>query len=122
MNLFTETIGRLGKLLLAALAVAAIVVPAAGARTDIGMGRVDADAWGVSEYAQPTVPVRGENYYARGIPAQISTSQPSASASGSGAFQWGDAGIGAGFAVGLTALMGGGLIIVRRQRGTLMAS
>jgi hypothetical protein len=122
MNLFTDTISRLGKLLLAAVAVATIVVPTAAARTDIGMGLVDADAWGVSEYAQPSVPVRGENYYARGIPKHISTSQPLASAPSSDAFQWGDAGIGAGFALGLTALTGGGLLVVRRQRGALKTS
>jgi len=158
MNLFTHKMHRLGGLLVAALALAAILVPPAIARVDMGMGRVDADASGVSEDAQPTPPVRGENYYAGGLDAQVRrwkgflgtqaaldaekaaatgwivlhksgvvvskrrASEPAAAQSSSTAFQWGDAGIGAGFAFGLTALAGGGLLVARRQRGAVSAS
>jgi hypothetical protein len=60
------------------------------------------------------VPVRGENYYARGIP----TSTPNtiaASPSTSTDFQWGDAGIGAGVIFGLTALLAVGAAFRRHQ-------
>jgi hypothetical protein len=122
MNASTHKMRRLGILLVTALAVAAIVIPAAAARHDMGMGLVDADAWGVSEYAQPTSSVKGENYYARGIPAHLPPSTPAVSASSSTAFQWGDAGIGAGLALGLTVLTTGGLLVARRQRGALRTS
>jgi hypothetical protein len=104
MKVSTHKMRRLGILLVAALAVAAILVPAAAARHDMGMGRVDADAWGVSEYAP-----------------QSHTSK-SAAASSTIGFQWGDAGIGAGLALGLTALTGSGMLVVRRQRGALRTS
>jgi hypothetical protein len=122
MNLLTNKISRLGTLLIATLAIAAIIVPAAAARVDMGMGRVDADAWGVSEYAQQVPPVKGENYYARGVSVRIPTLNPPASTSSSNSFQWGDAGVGASFALGFTALAGAGLLVIRRQRGPLKAS
>jgi hypothetical protein len=147
MKASTHNMHRLGKLLVAALAVAAIAVPNAAARTDMGMGRVDADVWGVSEYAQPGPAVKGENYYARGLATQApGSAQPcrwcprqsydvrgfrfpthaglisAATVSSSTDFQWADAGIGAGIALGLTALAGGAVLVVRRQRGQLKTS
>jgi hypothetical protein len=147
MKASTHKMRRLGELLVAALVVAAIAVPASAARTDMGMGRVDADVWGVSEYAQPGHAVKGENYFARGLPTQApSPAQPcrwcprqsydargfrlpthtglasAATVSPSTDFQWGDAGIGAAIALGLTALSGGAVLVVRRQRGHLRTS
>jgi hypothetical protein len=147
MKASTHTMRRLCKLLIAAVVAAAIAVPAAGARTDAGIGRVDADVWGVSEYAQPGPAVKGENYYARGLPTKAAASSvpcswcprqsydthglrlptradPSSAAtvSPSSDFEWGDAGIGAGIAVGLTALAGGGALLARRHRGHLRTS
>jgi hypothetical protein len=121
MKASTHKMRRLGKLLVWMLVFAAIAVPAAGARTDAGMGRVDADVWGVSEYAQPGPTVRGENYYARGIPREIVLA-PRPTVSPSTGFQWGDAGIGAGIAFALTLLAGGSVLVVRRQRGQLRTS
>ena len=147
MKASTHKMRRLVKLLVATVVAAAIAVPAAGARTDAGMGRVDADVWGVSAYAQTGPSVKGENYYARGLPTQApSSAQPcrwcprqsyavrgfrfpthaglisAATVSSSTDFQWGDAGIGAGIALGLTALAGGAVLVVRRQRGLLRTS
>jgi hypothetical protein len=117
----THMMRRLCKLLVATAVAAAIAVPAAGARTDMGMGRVDADVWGVSEYAQPGPAVSGENYYARGLPTEV-VIPPAPEVSRSTDFQWSDAGIGAGIALTLTALAGGGVLVVRRQRGHLRTS
>jgi hypothetical protein len=146
MKASTHKMRRLVKLLVATVVAAAIAAPAAGARTDVGMGRVDADVWGVSEYAQPGPAVKGENYYARGLPTQAGSALPcrwcprqsydahgvrlpmqsgpssAATASPSTNFQWGDAGIGAGFTLGLTALAAGGALLARRQRGHLRTS
>jgi hypothetical protein len=60
------------------------------------------------------VPVRGENYYARGIPGSTPAA-PLATPSTSTDFQWGDAAIGAGALFGLTALIAMA-IGVRRHR------
>src|SRR5919201_1756611 len=76
MKASTHKMRRLVKLLVATVVAAAIAAPAAGARTDVGMGRVDADVWGVSEYAQPGPAVKGENYYARGLPTQAGSALP----------------------------------------------
>jgi hypothetical protein len=121
MRLSTHRVRQLTKLVVSMLVFAAIAVPAAGARTDAGTGRVDADVWGVSEYTQPGPAVKGENYYARGLPTvTVVPSTPTSSRSID--FQWGDAGILAGIALGVTALAGGGVLVVRRQRGQLRIS
>jgi hypothetical protein len=65
-------------------------------------------------------PVKGENYYARGLPTSVPSSGPGPSTSTD--FQWGDAGIGAGSAFGLAALVAGGMLVLRRQRGHLRTS
>ena len=60
------------------------------------------------------VPVKGENYYARGIPNGAPTT-PTAAPTTSTDFQWGDAAIGAGTLFGLAALAAMG-IGLRRHR------
>jgi len=60
------------------------------------------------------VPVKGENYYARGIPTSAPTAV-AAAPSTSTDFQWGDAAIGAGVLFGLTALIATG-VGLRRHR------
>jgi hypothetical protein len=60
------------------------------------------------------VPVKGENYYARGIPNTTPTTI-AASPSTSTDFQWGDAGIGAGVIFGLMALIAAGVGLRRHQ-------
>ena len=60
------------------------------------------------------VPVKGENYYARGLPSSTPTTFVSAPSSSTD-FQWGDAGIGAGALLGLMVLAAGALG-VRRHR------
>lgn len=47
---------------------------------------------------------------------------PEVTVSGSSDFQWEDAGVGAGFALGALALTGGGVLAVRRQRSHLRTS
>jgi hypothetical protein len=66
------------------------------------------------------VPVKGENYYARGIPNTSPTSVVAAPSTSTD-FQWGDAAIGAGTLFGLVGLaaMGVGL---RRHRVHLRTS
>jgi hypothetical protein len=56
------------------------------------------------------------------IISQGNASKPAPDLSRSTAFQWGDASIGAGFALGLTALASGGMLLVRRRRGGLKTS
>jgi hypothetical protein len=56
-----------------------------------------------------------------GIPAGRD-SNPAPALPSSAAFQWGDAGIGAGFALGFVTLASGGALVVRRQRGALRPS
>jgi hypothetical protein len=60
------------------------------------------------------VPVMGENYFARGLPTSTPTNLASAP-SDSTNFQWGDAGIGAAALLGLMAIVAGA-IGLRRHR------
>jgi hypothetical protein len=109
---------RLIALLVAVVAVAAaIAVPAATAGTDTGIG-VPAGRDGVDTGAV----VKGENYYARGLPAQAPAPAPAPIAPTSTAFQWGDAGIGAASSFGIVALAFGGVLVLRRRRVHLRMS
>jgi hypothetical protein len=60
------------------------------------------------------VPVTGENYFARGLPTSTPTNLVSGP-SNSTDFQWGDAGIGAAALLGLMAIVAG-LVSLRRHR------
>jgi len=60
------------------------------------------------------VPVKGENYYARGLPTSTPTTFASAPSTSTD-FQWGDAGIGAAALLGLMGLAAGALGL-RRHR------
>jgi hypothetical protein len=60
------------------------------------------------------VPVKGENYYARGLPSSTPTTFASAPSTSTD-FQWGDAGIGAGALLGLMGLAAG-VLGLRRHR------
>jgi hypothetical protein len=66
------------------------------------------------------VPVKGENFYARGIP-NVSPTTVVATPSTSTDFQWGDAAIGAGTLFGLVALVASA-VGLRRQRFHLRTS
>jgi hypothetical protein len=100
------------------LAVIAIAVIAFGAVAAVAHAKptpaTHAKPVGMSHAYGVQAPVRGENYYARGIP----TSTPNTivvSPSTSTNFQWGDAGIGAGIVFGLTALLAVGVAFRRHQ-------
>jgi hypothetical protein len=73
-------------------------------------------ARGLPESSSPVVnvPVTGENYFARGLPTSTPTNLASAP-SDSTNFQWSDAGIGAAALVGLMAIVAGA-IGLRRHR------
>ena len=67
------------------------------------------------------VPVKGENYYARGGLGPVDTGTPPA-ASSSTDFQWGDFGIGVSGVLALVALTAAMVIGLRRHRGHLRTS
>jgi MYXO-CTERM domain-containing protein len=66
------------------------------------------------------VPVKGENYFARGLPTSTPTTFASAPSTSTD-FQWADAGIGAGALLGLMALAAAALGL-RRHRFHLRTS
>jgi hypothetical protein len=101
MNRQPDTKSRLRRLLVPLFLAATIAPPAATAGTDTGIG----------------IPAGRD-----GVELTTHYQYPRSAAAGTTAFQWGDAGIGAGFALGLTTLAGGGILLARRQRGTLSAS
>jgi hypothetical protein len=76
---------------------------------------------GLNQRSGVSVSVKGENYYARGLPASDgSTSGPASSTAIE--FQWGDAGIGAAGVLGFAALAAGATLGLRRHRGHLRTS
>ena len=95
MTLSTNTRPRLRRLLVPLIVAATIVVPMAPAAIDNGP------------------PVKGENYYARGLPAW--TPEPAASVPTSSAFQWDDAAVGAGSSLAIVGLAMGGYLVLRRR-------
>jgi len=107
------------------VAIIAIVVIAFGTTAAVahakptGMTRAEYRALmlrseGLNQLYGVNVPVKGENYYARGIPMSAPTAV-TATPSTSTDFQWGDAAIGGGALFGLTALVAMG-VGLRRHR------
>jgi hypothetical protein len=109
---------KLAIIVIAVLGLATIAVAQAAAKPT-GMSQPEHRALmlrseGLNQLYGVDVPVKGENYYARGLPSSTPTSFVSAP-SESTDFQWDDAGIGAGTLLGLMALVAAALGL-RRHR------
>jgi hypothetical protein len=124
MTLSTNTRPRLRRLLVPLIVAATIVVPMAPAAIDNGppvkgenyyVRGIPAIDSGISASrgADNGPPVKGENYYARGLPAW--TPEPAASVPTSSAFQWDDAAVGAGSSLAIVGLAMGGYLVLRRR-------
>jgi hypothetical protein len=111
-----------------ALALAALVVPAAVAGTDSGLGIpagredysgsvVGQSVPGLFQVTQSSAPIVSE--MATGLVQPPASSQHVAAVSNDSGFDWSDAGIGAGVVFGTMLLGASGLLALRRQGGTL---
>jgi hypothetical protein len=105
MKSSTARTRRLRRFLVPTVALAAIIAPAAAAGTDSGIG----------------IPAGRDD---PGRPVTLSQVTPALAspAPTSAQFQWGDAGIGASTALGIVALTGGGILVLRRQRSHVRTS
>ena len=117
MTLSTNTRPRLRRLLVPVIVAATIVVPVAAADNGPEVKGENYYARGLPAQTPESTDngpaVKGENYYARGLPAQ--TPEPTASVATSIAFQWSDAAVGAGSSLVVVGLAIGGYFVLRRR-------
>jgi hypothetical protein len=123
MTLSTNTRPRLRRLLVPVI-VAATIVPVAAADNGPEVKGENYYARGLpAQSSEPTENgpmVKGENYYARGLPAQ--TPEPTVSIPTSTTFQWSDAAVGAGSSLVVVGLAMGGYLVLRRRHFHLRLS
>jgi hypothetical protein len=119
MTLSTNTRPRLRRLLVPVIVAATIVVPVAAADNGPPVKGENYYARGLLAQTPETVAdgpaVKGENYYARGLPVQTLDPEPTAGVPTSTAFQWTDAAVGAGSSLVIVGLAMGGYLVLRRR-------